>query len=165
MQRRRSRQRYTWLIRFPYSLLPPVTYRDQCQLSPTARSDWLQDRASIPARAGYEAPWGANYTLGSGLPLIWFDNDHQRHIRVQCMDNIPTMAVLAHRSSHRDTVLDTTCRLCGGQPETVPHLGAWLAQSHEWGPVRWRLAEWLDRKLGKRAASVRHQLWEPTAPE
>ena len=39
------------------------------------------------------------------------------------MDNIPTMTVLAHRSSHRDTVLDTTCLLCGAQPETLPTFG------------------------------------------
>ena len=59
----------TWLLPRPFSFLPPVTYRDQCQLSPTALSDWLQDRASIPAPAGYEAQWGVNYTSGSGLPL------------------------------------------------------------------------------------------------
>ena len=47
----------TWLLRRPFSFLPPVTYRDQCQLSPTVLSGWLQDRASIPARAGYEARW------------------------------------------------------------------------------------------------------------
>ena len=34
----------TWLLRRPFSFLPQVTYRDQCQLSPTALSDWLQDR-------------------------------------------------------------------------------------------------------------------------
>ena len=75
------------------------------------------------------------------------------------------MTVLAHQSSHRDTVLDTTCLLCGAQPETAPHLWACSAQSHEWGPARQRLAEWLDQKVGKRAASVRHQLWEPTVLE
>ena len=76
------------------------------------------------------------------------------------MDNIPTMTVLAHQSSHRDTVLDTTCFLCGAQPEMAPHLWACLAQSHEWEPARRRLAEWLDQKVGTRAAPVRHQLWE-----
>ena len=45
----------TWLLRRPYSFIPRVPFRDQCQLSPTALSDWLQDRASIPARAIYEA--------------------------------------------------------------------------------------------------------------
>ena len=30
-----------WLLHRPFSFLPPVTYRDQCHLSPTARSDWL----------------------------------------------------------------------------------------------------------------------------
>ena len=45
----------TWPLRRPFSFLPLVTYRDQCQLSPTALGDWLQDRASIPAQAGYEA--------------------------------------------------------------------------------------------------------------
>ena len=87
---------------------------------------------------------------GSGLPLDWFDSDQHRHIMAHGMDNIPTMTVLAHRSSHRNTVLDTTCLLCGAQPETAPHLWACSAQSHEWGPARWRLAEWLDQKVGKR---------------
>ena len=130
--------------RRPFSFLPPVTYQDQCQLSPTALSDWLQDRASILARAGYEAQWVANYTSGSGLPLDWFDSDQQRHITAHRMDNIPTMTVLAHRSTHRNTVLDTTCLLSGAQPETAPRLWACSAQSHEWGPARRWLAEWLD---------------------
>ena len=55
------------------------------------------------------------------------------------MDNISTMIVLAHWTSQRDTVLDTTCLLCGAQPHS-----ACSAQSHEWGPSRQRLAEWLD---------------------
>ena len=75
--------------------------------------------------------------------------------------NIHTMAVLAHGSSHRDTVLDTTLLLCGAQPQTAPHLWACSAQSHEWGPGHWRLPAWVDQKVGPRAASVRHQLWEP----
>ena len=29
----------TWLLRRPYSFIPPVPFRDQCQLSPTALSD------------------------------------------------------------------------------------------------------------------------------
>ena len=64
----------------PYSFLPPVPYRDQCQLSPTALGDWLRDRAAIPARAGYEARWGVNYMSAGGLPLDWFDHDQQRRI-------------------------------------------------------------------------------------
>ena len=75
------------------------------------------------------------------------------------------MTVLAHRSSHRDTVLDTTCLLCGAQPETAPHLWACSAQSHEWGPARRWLAAWLDQKVGTQAAPVRHQLWEPAVLE
>ena len=106
-----------------------------------------------------------SYTLGSGLPLDWFDSDEQRHITAHRMDNIPTMTVLAHRSSHRDTVVDTTCLLCGAQPETAPHLWACSAQSHEWEPARRRLAEWLDQKVGKQAAPVRHQLWDPAVLE
>ena len=47
----------------------------------------------------------------------------------------------------------------------APHLWACSAQSHEWGPARWRLAERLDQKVGKRAVSVRHQLWEPAVME
>ena len=81
------------------------------------------------------------------------------------MDNITTMAILVHRSSHRNTVLDTTCLLCGAQPESAPHLWACSAQSHEWGPARRRLAEWLDQKVGSRAVSVRNQLWEPAVLE
>ena len=155
----------TWLLWRPFSFLPPVTYRDQCQLSPTALGDWLQDQASIPARAGYEARWGVYFISGGGLPLDWFDSDQQRHITAHRMDNIPTMTVLAHWSSHRDTVLDTTCLLCGAQPETAPHLWACSAQSHEWGPARQRLAAWVDQKVGTRAAPVRHQLWEPAILE
>ena len=148
----------TWLLRRPFSFLPPVTYRDQCQLSPTALGDWLPDRASIPARVGYEARWGVNYMSGGGLPLDWFDSDPQRHITAHRMDNIPTMTVLAHRSSHRDAVLDTMCLLCGAQPETAPHLWACSAQYHELGLARQRLAAWLNQKVETRAAPVRHKL-------
>ena len=102
---------------------------------------------------------------GGGPPLDWFDSDQQRHITAHRMDNIPPMTVLAHRSSHRDTVLDTTCLLCGAQPETAPHLWACSAQSHEWEPACQRLAAWLDQKVGTRAAPVRHQLWEPAVLE
>ena len=155
----------TWVLRRPFSFLPPVTYRDQRQLSPTALGDWLQEQASIPARVGYEACWGAHYTPGGGLPLDWFDSDQQRHISAHRMDNIPTMIVLAHRSSHCDTVLDTTCLLCGAHQETAPHLWACSAQSHEWRPARERLAAWLDRSVGRQAASLRNQLWEPAVLE
>ena len=34
-----------------------------------------------------------------------------------------------------------------------------------WEPARRRLAEWLDHKVGTRAAPVRHQLWEPAVLE
>ena len=77
------------------------------------------------------------------------------------MDNIPTMTVLVHRSSHCNTVLDTTCLLCGAQPETAPHLWVCSTQSHEWGPARQQLAEWIDHKVGRQTVSVRHQLQEP----
>ena len=112
----------TWLLRRPFSFLPPMTYRDQCQLSPRVLGDWLQDQASIPARVAYEARWGVNYTPGSGLPFDGLDSDQRRHITAHRMDNIPTMTVMVHRSSHRNTVPDTTCLLCGAQPETAPHL-------------------------------------------
>ena len=62
-------------------------------------------------------------------------------------------------------MLDTTCLLCGAQPETAPRLWVCLAQSHEWGPARRQLADWLDQKVGKRAESVRHRLWEPAVME
>ena len=101
-----------------------------------ALSDWLQEQACITGRVGYEARWGANYTPGSGLPLDWFGNDEQRHILAHRMDNIPTMTLLAHRSSRCDRVLDMTCLLCGAQQETAPHLWVCAAQSHEWRPAR-----------------------------
>ena len=107
---------FTRLLRRPFSFLPPVAFQDQFQLSPTALGDWLQDQASIPARVGYEARWGANYMPGSGLPLHWFDSDQQRHISAHRMDNISTITVLAHRSSHQNRVLDATGLLCGAEP-------------------------------------------------
>ena len=102
----------TWLLSRPFFFLPPVTYRDQCQLSPTALSDWLQDRASIPSRVGFEPRWGANYTSGSGLPLEWFDSDQQCHIAAHCMDNIPTMTILSpeHVAGHHVPALWGTAR-------------------------------------------------------
>ena len=106
-----------------------------------------------------------NYMPRGGLPLDSFDHDRQHHITAHSTDNFPTMTVLAHRSSHRDTLLDTTCLLCGAQPETAPNLWACSAQSHEWGPARWRLAAWLDHKVGRQAAPVRNQLWEPAVLE
>ena len=48
---------------------------------------------------------------GGGLTLDRFNKDQQRHITAHRMENIPTMTVLAHRSSHGNTVLDTTCLL------------------------------------------------------
>ena len=72
------------------------------------------------------------------------------------MDIIPTMTVLAHRSSHRDTVLDTTCLVCEVQREPAPHLWVSSAHSHEWWPARQRLAVWLDWSVGRRAACVRN---------
>ena len=75
------------------------------------------------------------------------------------------MTVLVHQSSHRDMVLDTRCLLCGAQQETAPHVWVCLAQSHEWQPARQRLAPWLERSVGIRAASVRNQLWEPVVLE
>ena len=145
---------------------PPVAYRDYCQLSPTALHDWLHEQASILVWVGYYACWGANYTPGGGFPLDEFNRDQQCHISAHCMDNIPTMTVLAHRSSsHRDMVLDTTC-LCvwnttgSGAPSFVCS-----TQSHEWRPAQERLAVWLDRYVGRRAAPVRAQLWEPVCLE
>ena len=42
----------TWLLRRPFSFLPPVTYQDRCQLSPTAPSDRLQDQAQFRRGSG-----------------------------------------------------------------------------------------------------------------
>ena len=75
------------------------------------------------------------------------------------------MTVLAHRSSPWNTVPDTTCLLLRVQPETAPHLWARAARFHEWEPARQRLAGWLKQKVGQRARSVCHQLWEPAAME
>ena len=121
-----------WVLMRPYSFIPPVPYHDQCQLSPTALSDWLQDRASIPARATYEPRWGVNFMSGGGLPLGWFDHDQQRHITAHRMDNVPTMTVLAHRSSHRDRVSGGTPRGGGGADRAYAYAMAW---SHHPGRV------------------------------
>ena len=75
------------------------------------------------------------------------------------------MTVLAQQSSHRATVLDTTCLLCGVQHKTAPHLWVCSAQSHVWRPAYQSLAAWLDRSMGGRAALVRNQLWEPAILE
>ena len=95
-----------------------------------ALSDWLQHRAPIPAQAGYEARWGVNYIPRGGLPLDWLDKYQQRHVTAHRMDNIPRMTVLAHRSSHHNTVMYTTCLICGAQPVMTPHLWACSAQAH-----------------------------------
>ena len=134
--------------------LPTVQYTRGLRMI-AHRAYWFASVVAVPRDVGRHpghcllvtAP-SAHHTTphhtGSGLPLDWFDSDPERHITAHHMDNIPTMTVLAHRSSHRDTVLDTTCLLCGAQPETAPHLWACLAQSHEWEPASRRLAEWLD---------------------
>ena len=75
------------------------------------------------------------------------------------------MIVLAHRLSHRNTVLDTTCLLCRAQQETAPHLWVCSTRPHEWRLARQRLAAWLDQKVGSRAVSVRNPLWEPAVLE
>ena len=113
----------TWLLRRPYSFIPPMPFRDQCQLSPTALSDWLQNRASIPAQAIYEARWGVNFMPGGGLPLDWFDHDQQRHITAHRMDNVPTMTVLAHRSSHGARCWIQRVSCAGHSPERRPTCG------------------------------------------
>ena len=58
----------TWLLRRPFSFLPPVAYRDQCQLSPTALSDWLQDRASIPGGPAMRPDGGRTTRWGVDSP-------------------------------------------------------------------------------------------------
>ena len=107
----------TWLLRRPFSFLPPVTYRHQCQLSPTAMNDWLQDRASIPARAGYEARWGVNYMSGGGLPLDWFDSDqqHGQHPYDDCPG--PPVLPPRHGAGHH------VSPLWGATRDSTPPLG------------------------------------------
>ena len=150
----------TWLLRHPFSFLPPVAHQDQCQLSPMALHDWLQEP---PFRCGSDMrPVGGPTTPsggGGGLPLDWF-RDQRRHISAHRMDNIPAMTVLTHRLSHRDTVLDTTCLLCGTRQETAPHLWVCSAQSHEWRPARERLAAWLDRLCGAPGCACVHRAVE-----
>ena len=75
------------------------------------------------------------------------------------------MTVLAHRSLHRNTGLDSKCLLCGAKPEIAPHPWACWALCHERGPARQRLADWPDQKVGERVVSVRHPLWEPVVKE
>ena len=37
------------MLRRPYTCLPPVKYRDYCQLAPTNLQEWLQERRrSLP---------------------------------------------------------------------------------------------------------------------
>ena len=52
----------------PFSFLPLVAYRDQCQLCPTALHDWLQEQASIPAQVGHEARWGGQLRAAGRSP-------------------------------------------------------------------------------------------------
>ena len=106
-----------------------------------------------------------NYTPTSALPLERFDNEQQRHITGHCVDNIPTMIVLAHLSSHRNTVPYSTRLLCGVHLETAPHPWSWPAWPHTWEPARRRFAEWLDQKVRPRGAPVCHRLWEPAILE
>ena len=67
---------------------------------------------------------GNELYAGRGLPLDWVNKDQEHHIRGHRLDNILTMTVPPHRSSHRNLVLDTTCLVCGAQPETAPHFRA-----------------------------------------
>ena len=155
----------TWLLRRPFSYLPPVICGDQCQLSPTALSHLLHEQASISAHVGYEARSGATYTPGSGLPLEWFNRDQHRHIWAHRKDKIPTIIVLAHWSSDRNTVLDMMCLPCRAQQETAPRVWDHSAKSHEWRPARQRPLACLEKKLGSRAVSVCNHLWEPALLE
>ena len=86
-----------------------------------------------------------NPTSGIGLPLHWFDSDQQRHITAHCMDNIPTITVLAHQSSHQNTVLGThasfmertlkRCPTCGlARPNAM--MGGHLAGSLRSGLIK-----------------------------
>ena len=149
----------------PLLIYPPSALPRPVSALPNG-AERLVAGSGLHTGAGHlRGPLGGKFHAGGGLPLDWFDHDQQRHITAHRMDNVPTMAVLAHRSSHRDTVLDTTCLLCWAQPETAPHLWVGSAQPHEWGPARRRLAAWLDQKVGPRAAPVRHQLWESAVLE
>ena len=58
----------TWLLRRPFSFLPPVAYRDQCRLSPTALHDWLQEQTTVPVRVRYEANWVGQLRAGGRSP-------------------------------------------------------------------------------------------------
>ena len=79
------------MLRHPYTYLPPVRYRDHCQLSLTYLQEWLRQQAVIPAGVHYEHAWGANYQLGPGLALDWFTSHQQQYIGVMASAD-PRMA-------------------------------------------------------------------------
>ena len=117
----------TWMLCRPYAFLPPVKYRDWCQLAPRVQ-EWLQEQMAIPAMVHYEHRWG----LGLGLPLDYFTNDEQRHLVAHQMRNLPTMMVLMERIEHRNMRLSMQCLLRNSSPETARHLWECPVQSHEW---------------------------------
>ena len=51
----------TWMLCRPYACLPPVKFRDHCQLAPTDLREWLQEQVAVPAGVHYEHRWGLNY--------------------------------------------------------------------------------------------------------
>ena len=54
------------MLHHPYAFLPPVKFRDHCQLAPTNLHEWLWERATIPTWVLYEHRWGENYRPASG---------------------------------------------------------------------------------------------------
>ena len=58
----------TWMLCCPYAFLPPVKYRDHCQLAPTNLQEGLQEQAAIPTRVHYKHRWGPNYQPAQGQP-------------------------------------------------------------------------------------------------
>ena len=106
----------TWMLRHQYAYLPPVQYRDHCQLAPADVQEWLQEQAAVPARVHYEHMWGPDYQPGLGLPLDWFTIDGQRHIGAHRMRNLPTMTVLAECAQHHNIQIHEQCLPCGRRP-------------------------------------------------
>ena len=98
-------------------------------------------------------------TISQASAYPWTDS--QRHLVAHWMRNLPTMTVLAERSTHRNMHL----LLCGGGPQTAHHLWECPVRSHEWRPARQRLHTWLTVYVGPRASRVQGQLWDPAVLE
>ena len=78
------------------------------------------------------------------------------------MAYLPTLPVLAERSTHRNTTLKPTCLLCEVSPEMATQFWTLGALFHKSGAARQHLVAWLDTYAGPVVAPVCRQVWEPT---